>query len=210
MLSYSLPTGITAFTTERTDVLPSGIILPIQTHSNHVAVVRDSLVQYPDTDALVTDRPGLLIGVRTADCVPVLLCDPVRRVVSAVHAGWRGTVAGITAEAVRVMMREFGSQPSDICAVICPSISPERFEVGSEVVEQFSAAGFPANMVLHTFLKPHIDLWHANRWLLTEMGVPSSQVEVVGLCTYAHTDRFFSARREGISTGRLVSGIMLP
>lgn len=226
MIRYTTPTNIKAFTTEREDAMPEGIILPVQTHSCNVAVARESQAEYPDTDALVTDKAGVMIGIRTADCVPVLLCDDVRRVVAAVHAGWRGTVGGITHKAVDVMVSEFGCRPADMHAIIGPSISPEAFEVGNEVVEQFMRAGFPKNIVLKNPLPlakrfgegvpqrggegaSHIDLWKANQWLLTEAGVPAKQIEVAGLCTCTNTNRFFSARREGIDTGRLVSGIMI-
>lgn len=209
MIRYATPTYIKAFTTEREDAMPEGIVLPVQTHSCNVAVVRESQAEYPDTDALVTDQAGVMIGIRTADCVPVLLYDDVRHVVAAVHAGWRGTVGGITRKAVEVMVSEFGCRPADVHAIIGPSISPEAFEVGNEVVEQFMRADFPDDIVLRNNPKPRIDLWEANQWLLTEAGVPAEQIEVAGLCTYTNTNRFFSARREGIGTGRLVSGIMV-
>lgn len=209
MIRYATPTYIKAFTTEREDAMPEEIILPVQTHSCNVAMVCESQAEYPDTDALVTDQAGVMIGIRTADCVPVLLYDDVRHVVAAVHAGWRGTVGGITRRAVDVMVSEFGCRPADVHAIIGPSISPGAFEVGDEVVEQFMRAGFPDDIVLRNNPKPHIDLWEANQWLLTEAGVPAEQIEVAGLCTYTNTNRFFSARREGIGTGRLVSGIMV-
>lgn len=225
MVHYQTADTILAFTTERRDAIPEDVILPVQTHLCNVAVVRDPMADYPDTDALVTDRVGMMIGIRTADCVPVLLYDVVRGVVAAVHAGWRGTVGGITRKTVEVMKAEFGCCPGNIHAIIGPSISPEAFEVGDEVVEQFVRAGFPEDIVCK-FPQPlaqrfgvevpqcggegasHIDLWRANQWLLTEAGVPAGQIEVSGLCTYTNTDRFFSARHEGIGTGRLVSGIV--
>lgn len=209
MIHYATPTYIKAFTTEREDAMPDGIILPVQTHSCRVAVVCDSQAEYPETDALVTDKAGVMIGIRTADCVPVLLYDDVSHVVAAVHAGWRGTVGGITRKAVEIMTSEFGCRPADIHAIIGPSISPDAFEVGNEVVEQFIRAEFPDDIVLRNYPKLHIDLWKANQWLLTEAGVQAEQIEVAGLCTYTNTNRFFSARREGIGTGRLVSGIMI-
>lgn len=208
MINYQTQDTIQAFTTERMDAVPEEMILPVQTHSCNVAVVRDPMANYPDTDALVTDRGGGMIGIRTADCVPVLLYDTTHGVVAAVHAGWRGTVAGITGKTIEVMKTEFGCCPQDIHAIIGPSISPEVFEVGDEVVEQFVRAGFPEEIVLHAYPKPHINLWRANEWLLTEAGVPAGQIEVSGLCTYTNIDRFFSARQEGIGTGRLVSGIV--
>lgn len=208
MIRYTASIYIQAFTTERKDTMPEGIILPVQTHSCHVAVVHEPQAEYPDTDALVTNQTDVMIGIRTADCVPVLLYDDVRRVVAAVHAGWRGTVGGITRKAVEVMVSEFGCRPADVHAIIGPSISPEVFEVGDEVVTQFVQAGFPDEIILRTY-PTHIDLWKANQWLLTEVGVPVGQIETAGICTYSNTHRFFSARREGIATGRIVSGIMM-
>lgn len=208
MIHYTTPTYIEAFTTEREDAMPDGIVLPVQTHSCNIAVVRGSQTDYSDTDALVTNQTDVMIGIRTADCVPVLLYDDVRRVVAAVHAGWRGTVGGITRKAVEVMVSEFGCRPADVHAIIGPSISPEVFEVGDEVVTQFVQAGFPDEIILRTY-PTHIDLWKANQWLLTEVGVPVGQIETAGICTYSNTHRFFSARREGIATGRIVSGIKM-
>lgn len=217
MINYQTQDTILAFTTERWDAIPEDVILPVQTHSCHVAVVREPMADYPDTDALVTDRVGVMIGIRTADCVPVLLYDTIRGVVAAVHAGWRGTVGGITGKTIEVMQTELGCCPKDIHAIIGPSISPEAFEVGNEVVEQFVRAGFPEEIICKFSLPLakrfgegafHIDLWRANEWLLTEAGVPAGQIEVSGLCTYTNRDRFFSARQEGIGTGRLVSGIV--
>lgn len=225
MIHYQTADTILAFTTERMDAIPEGMILPVQTHSCHVAVVRDPMANYPDTDALVTDRVGVMIGIRTADCVPVLLYDTIRGVVAAVHAGWRGTVGGITGKTIEVMQTELGCCPKDIHAIIGPSISPEAFEVGDEVVEQFVRAGFQEEIVCKFPLPlakrfgegvpqrggegaSHINLWRANQWLLTEAGVPAEQIEVSGLCTYTNIDRFFSARQEGIGTSRLVSGIV--
>lgn len=230
MIHYPIHPHIEAFTTERNDAVPEDIILPVQTHSCHVAVVREEDVfpagdarnaaafpntdarnatLYPDTDALVTNIPNLTIGIRTADCVPVLIADTERMVVAAAHAGWRGTVSRIVTRTIETMQREFGCQPEHLHAIIGPSISPEAFEVGEEVVTQFRDAGFPDDIILSPLARPHINLWQANRWLLTESGIPSAHIHLTGLCTYTHTDRFFSARQEGITTGRLISGIRI-
>lgn len=221
MLWYDFPAGVEAFSTERPDVLPYDVVQAHQTHTAEVAVIERPGVtreELEGIDAMVTDVPGVAIGVRTADCIPVLLYDPVHRAVAAVHAGWRGTVADISAAAIRVMAQRYGTLPSDLVAQIGPGIGPDSFQVGEEVVAAFEKAGFPMSLI-HTCRGPriegtmegghHLDLWAANRWLLERAGVPSSSIQVAGICTYASNDRFFSARREGIRCPRIISSIRL-
>ena len=212
--------GVEAFYTEREAVLPYPVIQGHQVHGSRVAIVerpgmtREELEGY---DAFVTNRPGLAIGVRTADCVPVLLYDPVERVVAAVHAGWKGTVLHISEGALEAMGQEFGSRPSELKAVIGPSIGPDSFQVGEEVAEKFKEAGFPMDEIW-SFRGPgdgspmsgghHIDLWKANRWLLEQLGIPPESIEVLGIDTYT-TESLFSARREGVACGRIINAIML-
>lgn len=100
-------------------------------------------------DALITDVPGTAIGARTADCIPVLLHDPVHHAVAAIHAGWRGTVARIPAKALAAMTSSYGTDPSDVLAVVGPGIGPESFQVGKEVADAFEAAGFDMDQILH-------------------------------------------------------------
>ena len=123
-------------------------------------------------DALVTDVPEVCIAVSTADCVPVLLYAPDVKAVAAVHAGWRGTVLRIAGKTVRILMDEYGADPRLMKAGIAPSIGPEAFEVGEEVVDAFREAGFEMSCILKRDAdtgKAHIDLWEANRLqLLTE------------------------------------------
>ena len=212
--------GVEAFFTQREAALPYPVIQGHQVHGSRVAVVerpgmtREELEGY---DAFVTNRPGVAIGVRTADCVPVLLYDPVERVVAAVHAGWKGTVLHISEGALEAMGQEFGSRPSELKAVIGPSIGPDSFQVGEEVAEKFKEAGFPMDQIW-SFRGPgdgspmsgghHIDLWKANRWLLEQLGIPPEAIEVLGIDTYT-TESLFSARREGVACGRLINSIML-
>ncbi|MBI3359953.1 MAG: peptidoglycan editing factor PgeF [Chloroflexi bacterium] len=159
-------------------------------------------------DALVTDRPGVSLYLRFADCVPILLCDPVKRAVGIVHAGWRGTVIGVTGSAVRAMTRHFGSRPADILAAIGPSIGPDHYEVGSEVVEQVHAAFPGANGLLKNVDgRTHLDLWQANARALREAGV--EQIEIAGVCTACNTDLYFSHRGEAGKTGRFGAVIAL-
>lgn len=204
------------------------IVVPRQTHTDHVVTLghdfvnlsadeRQALLQ--DTDALITAEEGLCIGVSTADCVPILLYSPEKRVVAAVHAGWRGTVKRIAQKCVKQMAEEFACSPSDIRAIIGPSISPEAFEVGEEVVGAFRDARFPMDAILsyrppmktdgQTEKKAHIDLWAANSFLLEEAGLDFFHIQACGTCTYFHSDTFFSARALGIRSGRIYSAIML-
>ena len=170
-------------------------------------------------DALITNVPGVAISVRTADCIPVLLYDPVHKAVAAVHAGWRGTVQHISLKVIDRMRELYGTQASNLLAVIGPGIGPDSFQVGQEVADAFAAAGFPMAEILSdrgpkapTASDPmagglHIDLWRANEWLLQEAGV--SEIQVAGICTYKNNDRYFSARREGTKCGRIINCIRL-
>ena len=162
----------------------------------------------PATDALLTDEPGVPLMLCFADCVPIILYDPVHRAVGLVHAGWRGTLAGAAASAVAQMVTTYSSAPSDLHAAIGPAIGPCCYEVGPEVVEQVRAV-LPAASVLSNGHKGHayLDLWEANRRQLADAGV--SQVEVAELCTACHRDEFFSHRGDGGHTGRFGVVVML-
>lgn len=220
LLTYDLGPGVEAFSTERDAALPYPVIQGHQVHGSRVAVVdrpgmtREELEGY---DAFVTNLPGIAIGVRTADCVPVLLHDPVRRAVAAVHAGWKGTVLHIVQATVDALRQEYGCSPSDLSAVIGPSIGPDSFQVGEEVAEMFKDAGFPMEDIWSfrgagdgspMSSGHHIDLWKANRWLLEQAGVPRESILTAGIDTYT-TEAFFSARREGTSCGRIINAIKL-
>ncbi|MGE5429062.1 MAG: peptidoglycan editing factor PgeF [Methylococcaceae bacterium] len=189
-------------------------VFPRQTHSDHVAIVTSEniLPAIANTDALITAEPGLFICIQTADCVPILLFDPKKKVVAAVHAGWRGTVAKIAALTVRKMTEAFGCDPADIQAGIGPSIHMHAYEVGPEVIqavkENFNNTGALLKPSLHAG-KAYFDLWEANKTVLLEAGINEENIEVMGLCSFEHPDLFYSARRDGIQTGRMVSGIRL-
>lgn len=196
------------------------LVLPYQTHEDKVCCLDESWktmdeetkrVKLHGVDALVTSLPLLCIGVSTADCVPVLFYDPVQRVVGAAHAGWRGTVKHIVSKTVDVM-QALGSDPVDIKVAIGPSISQKHFEVGDEVVEAFSSAGFDiSDIVMRNNVtgKAHIDLWEANRIDLVNSGVLTSNIEIAEICTVEQNKEFFSARTLGIKSGRIVSAIMI-
>lgn len=196
----------------------SALLVPHQVHGTEVRVVDEPLLQASEpqrrqmlegVDALVTNIPQCCIGVSTADCIPVLLYDAAHTAVGAVHAGWRGTVKHIAAHTLQVMQRTYGTRASDVRAVIGPGISLAAFEVGDEVYEQFAEA-FPHHPeVCARYAKWHIDLWRCNRLDLESRGVPASHIHEAGICTYGHTEEFFSARRLGVSSGRIYTGIML-
>ncbi|MGE5394109.1 MAG: peptidoglycan editing factor PgeF [Candidatus Saccharibacteria bacterium] len=189
-------------------------IFPRQTHSDHVAIVTSENRQpaIADTDALITNEPGLYICVQTADCVPILLFDPNKKVVAAIHAGWRGTVARIAALTIQKMTAAFGCNPQDIRAGIGPSIHMHAYEVGPEVIQavrdNFNNTGALLKPSLNEG-KAFLDLWEANKIILMEAGLGEENIEVMGLCSFEHHDLFYSARRDGIDTGRMVSGIRL-
>ena len=192
---------------------PGRIISASQVHGRQaVAVSREDLGKgdRPNTDALVTDEPGILLLLKFADCVPVILWDPVQRVVGLAHAGWRGTILGTPAAALEIMVNRYRSRPSDVLAGIGPSIGPCCYEVGPEVV---SAAGreFAGSNVLQSGSggRIHLDLWAANSETLLRAGVPEENIAVAGICTRCRPDIFFSHRAAGGITGRfgVIAGI---
>jgi polyphenol oxidase len=193
------------------------LIFPKQTHSATIKTISinyldaeegEKKIYLSETDAVITDLKGVCIGVKTADCVPVLLFDQKKKVIAAIHAGWRGTVHNIGYLTVKRLISEFNSDPCDIIAGIGPSISPELYEVGQEVWSQFDPLYFRSNG-LEAGDKRLLDLWKANRDQLTGAGIPAKQIELAGLCTFSNPASFFSARRDGAKTGRMATGIML-
>ena len=202
------------------------LIMPHQNHGTNGVVIDDAFLSLPPEakaaalegrDYIATDKPGICIGVSTADCVPILLHDPVRHVVAAVHSGWRGTVQRIVTKVIAQMDIRYGTRPQDLRAVIGPAIGPDSFQVGEEVVRAFSDTGFPMDEI-GSLRDPqpgkpmsgghHIDLWQANRWLLGQAGIPANAIQVIGIDTYQSPD-FFSARRETIACGRIINAIKL-
>lgn len=193
--------------------LPSrSLVFPDQTHTNCVAEISE-LPEHiiAETDALVSNKAGICLCVQTADCVPVLLFDPVAKVVAAVHAGWRGTVGKIVENAVKQMVSKYGTLPQNIRAAIGPSISPAIYEVGDEVVDAAKKTIPNADQTLqkNSSCNYHFNLWEANRQLLIRSGLNTSNIEVLGECSFSGIEKYYSARRDGVETGRMVSGIMI-
>ena len=188
------------------------LVFPRQTHTSRVCTVAEIPEQeITETDALITNQTGICICVQTADCVPILLFDPVEKVAAAVHAGWRGTVQKIVVETVRRMQQEYNSDPVNIMAAIGPSIGPGVYEVGSEVEQaaRHSIPGAEETLCLNGSGKYHFNLWEANRNLLLSCGLVAQHIEVLKECSFQEGEKYYSARREGVETGRMVSGIMI-
>lgn len=183
----------------------------VQTHTSNVRLVgvddkgrgltRPQLEQ--GVDGLVTCEKNILLSIRTADCVPVLLCDPVAGVCAAVHAGWRGTVGGITKNALTIM-RDNGARDENIFAAIGPCIGKCCYEVGKELFDAFVTA----SPNYSAFFTPNgdkfmLDLNLANKTMLMEFGVRQENISVAKLCTKCDADNFFSHRRQGVVRGTL-------
>jgi len=160
-------------------------------------------------DGLITDRRGLALTMRFADCTPILLYDPVHGAIGLAHAGWRGTVLGAGVSALAALVTAFGTRPADVQAGIGPSIGPDRYQVGEEVVASVVEAFGTTDGLIRRAAdgSAYLDLWAANALALQRAGV--RQIEVAGLCTAAHTDEFFSHRAEKGRTGRFGAVIAL-
>ena len=193
-----------------------------QVHGKEVIVVRrGSPVPHPrpKADALVSDSVDVAIAARAADCVPLLMADRSRGVVAAVHAGWRGTVARVAVAAVDALKREFGSQPQDLIVAIGPSIGACCYEVGSELVDAFAAAGHERYLIERWFSSPPpprgssdrsaltLDVARSNADQLILAGVPEDQIFLSGLCTAMHLEVLTSYRKEKEKAGRIAGVI---
>ena len=203
-----------------------------QIHSDVIHLFDAAPAEVCQGDASITNRPGLLLAVQTADCVPILLVDPKKRAVAAVHAGWRGTLARIVVKAVGQMQMHFNSKPADLLAAIGPSIGGCCYEVGTEVATQFLSqfleapewfdefrTGDEPNPVQWLNMMPPghqpppknvlLDLRKANRAQLLGAGLRAPNIFVSDLCTACRRDLLFSYRKEGPESGRLMSVIGL-
>ncbi len=187
------------------------MVSPKQTHSKNIGIVNSNKDIFPDTDALITNKPGICIFIRTADCVPILLYDPIKKALAAIHSGWKSTVQEISKHTIELMQKEFGTKPEDLIAGIGPSIGPTVYEVGTEVAKIFNKQ-FGANHIVNPIKnsdKYLLNLWEVNKQILIESGIPKEQIEIAEICTYTNSELFYSARRDGVKTGRLATGIML-
>lgn len=209
-------------------------VYPHQTHTDRVARITDDLFSktIPERkailegiDAVTSNEPHAIIGISTADCIPVVVYDAEHHAAAAIHAGWKGTVKRIVEKAIAEMKQAYGTNPAQCTAFIGPGISQDSFEVGQEVVDKFTEAGF--QMTDYTIempdmhgregKRPHIDLKEINRQQLLSQGVLAENITVSDIDTYTD-NRFFSARREQqpplpdgtvVKCGRILSGFIL-
>lgn len=197
------------------------LVLTDQTHTNHVRVVTsedrgkgfDKERDYADVDGLVTNVPGLVLAAFFADCVPLFFVDPVKRAIGIAHSGWRGTVEKIGSKVVQKMSGQYGSKPADLIAAIGPSICPDCYEVSEDVALEF----------LHNFPKEaenivkkgkregkyQLDLWHANRCVMTEAGILPENISMPGICTCCNKEFLHSHRGNHGNRGNLGAFLML-
>ena len=183
-----------------------------QVHSNRIwveAEVREGTV--PEADGIVTNRPGILLGVLTADCVPVLIADPVKRVVGAFHAGWRGTMGRIVEVGVSTMSGRYGSNPGDLLAAIGIAIGPCCYVVGEDVHSRFEScfdyAGELFTPIANEDKQPawSLDLAEANRRQLLTVGLAGSSITMLHGCTCCEQHRYYSHRGSGGRAGRMMA-----
>lgn len=178
-----------------------------QVHSADVICTdapRPQNVPHLQADAILTDNPAVTLFMRFADCVPILLYDPIRKVVGVAHSGWPGTVKKIISTTIETMLQQYGCEPKDIKAAIGPSIAAHHYPIGQDVVDQVvQAFGDEAESLLPQIAgvdAVQFDLWRANQLLLEQAGV--QQIKNAGLCTACHLDDWFSHRGENGQTGR--------
>lgn len=220
IIEYNLGAGVLAFTAGSDAVLPCPVTMGHQVHGERIAIIDRQGLAREDLegfDAFITRLEGCAIAARTADCIPILIYDPVHRTVAAVHSGWKGTVLRISRKVIAEMTRLYGTAPAELRAVIGPGICRDCFQVGPEVVGKFADAGFDMDAIWSRNSErvsgdiatgDHIDLFEANRLILLEAGMNPENIEVSGLCTY-EDERFYSARRQGAACGRNINAIML-
>lgn len=240
LLIYNIGEGATAFSTKKVvEATPESLcqnigieermlVKPHQVHGTEVRQIARDFLALPDNikqmilegvDAVMTDVEGVCIGVSTADCIPILLYEPNKKVACAVHAGWRGTAKRIVEKAISAMVITYKINPQNLSAIIGPGISLDSFEVGDEVYNQFAEANFPMEQIARKQAafapeyasqeKWHIDLPLCNKLQMEGMGVKPENITDSAIDTFTHADEFFSARRLGVDTGRIYSGIII-
>ncbi|HHX51756.1 MAG TPA: peptidoglycan editing factor PgeF [Clostridia bacterium] len=198
----------------------SGLVAAQQVHGERVAVIKGSdggkgAMNYdetiPATDALITNCPGIPLSAYFADCVPLMILDPVVPAIGLAHAGWKGTVLRIGAKTIKMMEREYGTRPKDCLVGIGPSIGPCCYEVGEQVLEEIKSSYVGWRELVRELPEERwmLNLWLANSISLMESGVPERNLYFSDCCTSCRTDLFFSYRAEGGRTGRMAALIML-
>lgn len=184
---------------------PTNVYDTYQVHSSEIVAAEIPLAKgepHIKADGIITNQPRLTLMMRFADCVPILLVDPVHHAIGIAHAGWIGTLNKIALQAVSKMVINFGTDPKEIIAAIGPSIGPDHYPVGQEVLEKVHSvfAEDEEKLINYRNGEPHLDLWKANQIVLHEAGV--SQIEIAGICTSCNVEDWYSHRGEHGRTGR--------
>ncbi|MFA9463647.1 MAG: peptidoglycan editing factor PgeF [Velocimicrobium sp.] len=189
------------------DISKKQLVFTNQVHDTRIQYADGSKSQYQDTDALVTDKEGIVIVTSYADCVPLYFVDKKMKIIGFAHSGWRGTVGKIGLKTIAFMIESFGCKSEDIIAVIGPSICKDCYEISEEVAIQFEA-GFSKEQQKEILFekgngKYQLDLWKANQWILLEAGLKKENIHIAGLCTCCNHELFFSHRATGGKRGNL-------
>jgi YfiH family protein len=190
---------------ESLEIVQESVYDLYQVHSSKVVIAYRPLSLdeiHQKADAIITNQPNVTLMMRFADCVPILLYDPIHHAVGIVHAGWKGTVEKIVKNAVSMMAEAFDTTPRELIAAIGPSIGPDHYAIGSDVLEKIkiSFSDCADQFILHRKNKYFFDLWQANSFILSEMGV--DEIEISGICTCCNLDDWYSHRGENGKTGR--------
>lgn len=193
-------TGLEQLLQEEFDI-KADICLPKQKHTDKVHILESDIEQVT-ADAVITSRKNILIGVKVADCVPILLFDNERKVMGAVHAGWRGTSSGILKNSIETMQKKFNSRPEDIKAAIGPSIKGCSYEVDKDVMSAVMSASGEGDHIRKADDKYFIDLSVANRLQALSTGVPEHNIWLSDECTFCNPEKFYSYRYSGNAAGR--------
>lgn len=185
-----------------------------QTHSDNIQIITKNTItnEFSDTDALITNQPKQMLLVYTADCAPILLHNQDKNVIAAIHAGWKGTAKNIVGKTLQKMVAVFNCNHAYTKAFIGPCISQENYEVGAEVYDAFLRTSPDLSKAFLPAQSPQkylCNIKEANKILLQKSGVLASHIKVSDKCTFSDVDHLYSARREGINTGRMVSGIAI-
>jgi hypothetical protein len=187
-----------------------------QVHGSDILVIDEPNEDYShflslESDSIITNQPGVMIGVCVADCVPIMLLDPDGKIIAAVHAGWQGTAAKLVSKTVSGMQSLFESNPEKLHAFIGPSIGKCCYEVDAPVMQAFTQGGIHWDSCAEQSGngKWHLDLAAANRDLLIDSGLSASRIQMSDMCVCCHYELFFSYRRDNGETGRQIGFIML-
>ncbi|MDD2563854.1 MAG: peptidoglycan editing factor PgeF [Salinivirgaceae bacterium] len=186
------------------------IVFPKQTSSDSIWIAGNDKEPVVEADAIITRNKNIAIGILTADCVPIILYDIENQALALVHAGWRGAAANLVAKTITLLHNTFNTNPQNLYATIGPAISMKNYEVGEEVAQLFMNNNYPNHVITpNENQKYMLDLWGATHFQMTEAGVLEDKIEMANICTY-DSALFYSARRDGIQTGRFATIAALP